>query len=123
MAAIAIADPRAKHVEFWERFCSLAGAQVRECNLLAGEQLWSLTSANEPARRFTVASREVPGDRVVCSFDPDRGILTCKPGPATRHGKRRFFVTAGRTCRENGASLTLEEALCQILDSLVMAEA
>src|SRR6476659_548091 len=83
-------EPRAARVAFWERFQRELEICVRECNAIAGEPLWVISGTGGPLCRVGVESAASSGDRIECSFDIERGILVCAPGPRVRAKRLRF---------------------------------
>ncbi len=125
MAAKAVAVPsQVGHFEFWRSFQRSAEFRVRECNAVAGEHLWHMTSGPEPALKFTVEASAFPADCIECSFDLDRGILTFSPGPAIKVQTGQFQLVPGAagTLEHRGRVFTLEQALARILDHLVTVD-
>jgi hypothetical protein len=113
-----ILQPRAVRVAFWDRFHRELELRVQECNAIAGEPLWVITGTAGPLRRVTVESAASPCDRIECSFDVDRGILVCAPGPGVRARRLRFRWNDGKLLLD-GREYDLQDALRLVLDELV----
>jgi hypothetical protein len=124
MAANAVIPLRTPQAEFWARFQREAALRVQECNAIAGETLWLTAASPESSSLFTVQSTARPDNSVECMFDFDRGMLTCKPGPAIDAGPLVFHIVdnAADALRHGSDNLTLDQALGQILDELVWAD-
>jgi hypothetical protein len=124
MAGTAMAIPAATaKSRFWDSFQQLACLRVRECNALAGEQVWIAAAASSSSLTLIVRSITSPADSVACSFNVHRGILTCSPGPEIKARKCQFHLvdeTSG-TLRRGSEELTLDEAIDEILGQLVWA--
>ena len=106
---------------FWEQFRAETSRELRECNATAGHPLWTISSADASPSRFTVYSTVCAGDAVECSFDFERGILACVPGPAVKAKPVQFQWIEGNvvTLDSDGRSITMREALRLVLDELV----
>ena len=116
--------PLPSPLAFWDRFQHLAAVRVRECNIVAGEELWITTGAADPIPTVVVVSTTCSQNRVECSFDPDRRILACKPGPALRIEPHQFewIAETGDILRRESREFTLDEAVNLLLDELVCTE-
>jgi hypothetical protein len=114
-------QPRAARAAFWEQFQREVEIRVRECNTLADEPLWVVSGAGGPLRRLTVQSAARSGDRIDCSFDAQRGILVCSPGPDVRARRLQFRLSNGRLSLD-GREYRIEEALRLVLDELVCVD-
>ena len=62
------------------------------------------------------------GDRIECSFDIDRGILLCTPGPGVRAKRLRFRWVDGKLLLD-GREYEMRQALRLVLDELVCIDA
>ena len=111
-------EPRAARAAFWDRFGRELEARVRECNAVAGEPLWVTSRTGGPLGDFRVESATRSGDRVECSFDLERGILVCAPGPGVR-AKRLRFQWREANLLLNGREYDFDQALRLVLDQLV----
>ena len=111
-------EPRAARVAFWERFQRELEMRVRECNAIAGEPLWVVSGTGGPLCRSAVESATCPGDRIECSFDVDRGILVCAPGPGIRAKRLRFRWIDGKLLLDS-REYDMQQALRLVLDELV----
>jgi hypothetical protein len=115
-------QPRSARVAFWDEFQREVELRVRECNAIAGEPLWVISAINGRLRRLAVEWATRPGARIDCSFDLDRGVLSCTPGPALRARRLRFRWTEGQLLLD-GNFYTMDEALRLVLDELVCVDA
>jgi hypothetical protein len=115
-------QPRIAPAAFWEEFRRGVEHCVRECNAIADERLWVISATRAPLRRLTVESATRSGDRIECSFDVERGILTCLPGPAVHGESLQFQWNDGKLLRD-GREYAVEEALRLVLDELVCVDA
>ena len=111
-------EPRAARAAFWEGFQRELEFRVRECNAIAGEPLWVISGTGGPLGRFSVKSVARSGDRIECSFDIDRGILVCAPGPGMRARRLRFRWIDGKLLLD-GREYDMRQALRLVLDELV----
>jgi hypothetical protein len=111
-------EPRVARVAFWERFQHEMEFRVRECNAIAGEPLWVISGTGGSPVRFRVESAARSGDRIDCSFDLERGVLVCAPGPGVRARRLRFQWVDGKLLRD-GREYDVEQALRLVLDELV----
>jgi hypothetical protein len=111
---------RAARLEVWEPFQRELERQVRECNVLAGETLWHVVRTGDPLR-ITLERFACPGDRLVCSFDADAGVLACVPGPGVRARPLRFRCADGALVRQ-GRRSTVSGAVSLVLDELVRTD-
>jgi hypothetical protein len=111
-------EPRVARAAFWDRFQRELEIRVRECNLVAGEPLWVISGTGGPLGRFRVHSATRPADRIECSFDMDRGVLVCAPGPGVRARRLRFQWRDGNLLLD-GCACDVDEALRLVLDQLV----
>jgi len=113
-----ILQPRAARVAFWERFQRELEICVRECNAIAGEPLWVISGTGGLLCRVAVESAASSGDRIECSFDVERGILVCAPGPRVRAKRLRFRWIDGKLLLD-GRECEMQQALRLVLDELV----
>jgi hypothetical protein len=115
-------EPRAARVAFWAQFQRELEIRVRECNAIAGEPLWVISGTGEALGRVRVESAARRGDRIECSFDIDRGILLCAPGPGVRAKRLRFRWIDGKLLLD-GREYEMQQALWLVLDELVCIDA
>ncbi len=124
MAGMAMAaPPTPARSTFWNAFERLVTSRVRECNALAGEQMWIAAVTPGSALTLIVQSATCPADSVECSFDANRGILTCRPGAQIKGRTCHFRLideTAGKL-RRGSEHFTLDQAMDDILGQLVWA--
>ena len=114
-------QPRDARAAFWERFQREVEIRVRECNAIADEPLWVVSGTGGPVCRLTIASSARSGDRIDCSFDVNRGTLSCAPGPAVRAERLRFHLKEGKLVL-NGRAYDIGGALGLVLDELVCVD-
>jgi hypothetical protein len=124
MAAKALVlPPAARLVALWDEFQQLSEHGLREGNMVAGEQLWTIVRSPGELS-FAIQSTRDPADFVECSLDCESRVLTCRPGPAVVAGALTFQLDeqrSGALCR-NGVDYTLSQVLSLILDELVWIE-
>jgi len=111
-------EPRVARAAFWDRFRLELEVRVRECNAVAGEPLWVISEMGGRPGRFRIESATPSGDRIECSFDIDRGILVCAPGPGVRARRLRFEWREGDLLLD-GRQCDIDEAQRMVLDQLV----
>jgi hypothetical protein len=111
-------------LEFWNRFHRLAEAQVRECNALAGQDLWETECQEQPTLRLKVRSTTCRGDELDFCFDAHTGILTCQPGARIERQPCRFELVspAGEALRHGEFVISLKQAVLLMLDELVFVD-
>ena len=102
--------PRKPRTDCWAEFLWQAERQVHDCNIEAGENLWSVCRDDEESGRFTIASTSDPANRVECFFDAERSSVVCEAATGT------FRFQLGRACPP-------ERALAMTLDLLAEADA
>jgi hypothetical protein len=105
----------------WARFTAELAARVQESNIVSESLLWILDRGDGPPARVTVESASRPADRIDCSFDSERGTITCVPGPAVPATARAFRCEGGRM-RLASRKYTPESAAADVLDALVWAD-
>ena len=114
-------QPRVARAAFWERFQREVEIRERECNAIADEPLWVVSGTGGPVFRLTIASAACSGDRIDCSFDADRGTLSCTPGPAVHAERLQFQLKEGKLVLD-GCVYDIDGALQLVLDELVCVD-
>ena len=109
--------------EFWAEFQQRIAASVLECNTIAGESIWRVAQRGGDPGRIAVERAERAADHIECSFDDERGILTCLPGPAIKAPVLRFEWAAGTLILEDRSyGFATADVVALILDELVTAD-
>lgn len=121
MASPAIASERIPYAKLWQEFEQEIRRQVRECNLVADDALWTLLCAGDGSDRITIASAKRADDRIECSLDAALGFINCTLG------RRPKSLTLGIRCLEGrlvdgDCVCTASQAASFVLDHLVGSE-
>ena len=114
---------RSESVGFWHHFQREAELRVREGNAIAGECLWTTIGSSPSNRQIAIGALKCPSNRMLCSFDVEREILTVEPGPAITAEVRVFqWLPAVSALRCGDQELTLADVITLILNHLVWAD-
>jgi hypothetical protein len=114
------AHPRLNAIAFWDRFHRQADLRVRQFSRAAGKPLLVTRSSGPFVHRLSVEFAGRPAYRIECSFDLDRKMLHCRPGPALEPNEFQFqwIPEAGGILQMNGGNFTLDAAIDLVLNRL-----
>jgi hypothetical protein len=124
IAACSVPPPsRMSALEFWDRFHNRVEACVQQFNDTAGKALWVSRSFGPFVHQINVESESRATHRIECSFDLDRGMLRCRPGPGLKIKPFQFQWTGGSAdlLKQDGKEFTLANAVKVVLNRLVQA--
>jgi hypothetical protein len=111
---------RLRCLDFWDRFRNELEHQVQECNAVAGETLWKITSTTSSPLQLTIQCSTLPEHRLDCSFSSEQLTVRCTRGPNEPAVGHEFQWVGGTApvLRRGVDEFTLSEALNLILDQL-----
>ncbi len=121
MATKPVMLPSAVGPAFWKELQSRLAERIRECNTIAAEQLWTVSTIAGPVERIVVASASNTNDRVEVSFNMSDGVIVCTPGPGVAAPPLRFQWRSESLSLDE-APCTLDAAVAVILDELVSTD-
>ena len=105
---------------FWEGFRRRLDSVVHECNCMAGERIWSISTGED--YRLEISGEFPQSPRMELTLDPGSGRLWCRFRSALRESPWVFQVLPdGTGLRRRSRTYRIADAVDEVLDHLADA--